>query len=454
MTAPDGSKMRDVWSIVRHPAFWLPVLLAFGVNAYIHLMGFARLWIVADGWGYYVPLPAIFVYGDPNFVFLHRPDLVQDIIQYRWRDGIGWPGLSVHGSGYLDKFALGPAVLQLPFFLVALVISHFRYAVVNGFETTFQIANAISGGFYFGLGSFLIYRACRLRYDVMPSAVAVTTVILATNLLFYGSADGPYAHIYGFCILSGIVYLTVHRVESAETPSLPAFILFGFLIGLAIMVRPTNAVYALMFLVFARGTPLRPLIVGSACAFIASVVAASPQMALWYVTAGHLIYYSYGGEGFHFTSPELGNYLFSIRKGVFFWHPLYFLMIVALLLQLPRRRFEGCVALLIVLLGLYLGASWGDYTFGDSFGSRQSVELLPALTLPFAGSIASLTSTRSRWAAAGVAMALAVLNTVQLNGYISHTLPWNNNTPTTYAKFWATTLRLSAAGGTSEPAGR
>ena len=53
------------------------------------------------------------------------------------------------------------------------------------------------------------------------------------------------------------------------------------------------------------------------------------------------------------------------------------LLIVALLAQIPGRRFEGIIAFAIVVLGLFVGASWGDYSFGDSFGSRQSIELLP-----------------------------------------------------------------------------
>jgi hypothetical protein len=431
------------WSIVRHPAFWLPVLLAIGVDAYVYGMQFNDKAIGSDGWGYYLHLPAIFIYGDPHLAFLNVPDLPGDIVHYHLSDGT-WQRLSVYGSGYLDKYTCGPAVLQLPFFLVALAISYFRYASLNGFETIFQVANAISGIFYFGLGSFVIFRACSLRYSALPSALALAAVILATNLLNYATGDGSFSHVYGYCILSGVVYLTVWQVESDEAPSLPAFLAFGFLMGLAIMVRPTNAVYSLLFPVFARDTPLRPLLVRSACAFLASAVAASPQMILWYVTTGRPIYYSYVGEGFHFRSPELRNYLFSIRKGVFFWHPLYLFMIGALLQQLPRRPFECGTSLLMVLLALYIGASWSDYSFGDSFGSRQTVELLPVLLVPFAGSIAWLLSSEWKWSGVIAAFALVVLNAGLFNGYINHTLPRNDANRVSYKKFWATTLRLPA----------
>lgn len=441
------------WSIVRHPAFFLPVMLAIAVDAYVYGMNFNGRAIGSDGWGYYLHLPAIFVYGDPHLAFLNRPDLPGDIARYRFPDGT-WQGLSVHGAGFLDKYTFGPAVMQLPLFLIALTISHFLYASVNGFETTFQVANAMSAIAYFGLGSFIIYRACRLRYPAQPSALALAAVILASNLLHYATGDGSFSHVYGYCILSGVVYLTVLQEESGEAPSMSAFLMFGFLMGLAVMVRPTNAVYALLFPVFARRTPLRPLLVRGTCALLASAAAASPQMMLWYVTTGRPVYYSYVGEGFHFGSPELRNYLFSIRKGVFFWHPLYLVMIGALLQQLPRRPFEGSLVLLTVLLALYIGASWGDYTFGDSFGSRQSVELLPVLLVPFAGSIAWLLSTRWKWAAAFSVIALIALNAVLLNGYINHSLPRNGANRVSYAEFWTKTLRLPAGDARGQPPNR
>jgi hypothetical protein len=432
--------MRGAWLIVRHPAFWAPILLALAIDARFYQFHLGIKFINSDGWGYYLYLPAIFLHGDPQLTFLNRPDLPYDIAQYRFPDG-SWQGLRAHGDGYLDKYAFGPAALQMPFFLAALVVAHFQYAAVNGFERTFQIANALSAAFYMGLGSFFVYRAARVRYGAWPSALALGAVILASNLLLYASIDGSYSHVYGYCLLAGLVYLTVQRAESPEAPPLPAFILFGFLMGLAVMVRPTNAVYALLFLVFIYGAPLPRILIGAVCALLASAVAASPQMALWYDTTGNLIYYSYVGEGFNLTSPQLFNYLFSIRKGVFFWHPIYLLMIGALISQIPRRPFEGAVTLLIVLLGLYIGSSWGDFTFGDSFGSRQSIELLPALAVPFAGSIAWLLARRWRWAAAAPGVTLIALNLILFRGYLHNKLPHNNTNGATYAQFWTETLR-------------
>jgi hypothetical protein len=430
-------------NVIAHPAFWLPIILVAAIDVYAEGLHFDVRRIISDGWGYYLPLPAVFVYGDPHLAFLNRPDLASDLLRYRFADGT-WQGLHVHGAGYLDKYALGPAVMQLPFFLIALLVSLFRRLSVNGFETEFQLAAGISGAFYFALGSFLTFRACRLRYEVLPSALALAAVVLGTNILQYACSEASFAHAYGYCLVAGLMYLTVFHSESAEPPSLPAFILFGVLMGLAIMTRPTNAVFSLLFVVFARRTSVRDLLIGGTCAFLASAIAASPQMIWWYVTTGQPIYYSYTGEGFKFASPELRNYMFSVRKGLFFWHPMYFLMVTALLAGWPRRSLETAVSALVVALAIYLGASWGDYAFGHSFGSRQSIELLPLLAVPFAGAIAAVLTSRLRWAVSALVALLIAVNLVQYRGYIKSTIPHNDSTLATYARFWALTLRLPA----------
>jgi len=432
-----------VWKALVHPAFWLPILLV----AVIHIgMDGLRLdvkRIMSDGWGYYLPLPAIFVYGDPHLTFLNRFDLPSDLLQYRTPDG-HWQGMLVRDSGYLDKYAFGTAVLQFPFFLIALLISQSSYASISGFEAPFQIACVISGAFYFGVGSFLIFRTCRLRHDVLPSALALVAVILGSNILHYATTEASFSHVYGYFLVAALMYLTVSRAESTEPPPLAAFVLFGVLMGLAVMTRPTNAVYSLLFIVFAKRAPIRELLTGTACALLSSAIAASPQLIWWYVTTGQPIYYSYDGEGFNFASPELRNYLISVRKGLFFWHPLYLLMVIALLVSSARRPLESGISTLIVVLAVYAGACWSSWYFGHSFGSRNSIELLPMLAVPFAGAIAVVLESRWRGVAAAVAVLLISINLIQFRGYYKGAIPHDRTRPADYARFWALTLGMPA----------
>ncbi len=203
------------------------------------------------------------------------------------------------------------------------------------------------------------------------------------------------------------------------------------------MVRPTNAVAALLFIPFARNADGRRIATGTLLGFAASVVGALPQMLLWYKTTGHLIFYSYGGEGFRFLEPQISAYLFSVTKGMFFWHPAYLLMILALIAQLAVRRFETAIMLLIVALNIYLGASWGDPCFGNSFGCRPIVEMNPLFILPTAAAIDWLSTRAWRRAAAVVGGLLVLVNMIQFRGYMVGALPHNKATLAQYEKFWA-----------------
>jgi hypothetical protein len=129
-----------------------------------------------------------------------------------------------------------------------------------------------------------------------------------------------------------------------------------------------------------------------------------------------------------------------VRKGIFFWHPAYLAMITALIAQLPRRSFESAVLLTIVGLNIYLGASWGDPTFGDSFGCRQIIEMIPLLILPLAGVIERLPNGRAGHVAVGFAVLLAAVNLLQFRGYMKGIVPHNGTTIESYLKFWSDPL--------------
>ncbi len=421
--------------ILFNPVF----LTAFLVAAALIAMGYATGRndhpIHGDGWGYYAHLPAIFVYQDFHLSFLNDPDLPSSVTWYRHSGG--WQGMHPNGDGFLNKYAFGPAVMQMPFFFVAMAIAKATLPQVTGFEAPFQLANALSGIFYFALGCFFVYRTMRLRYSATPAALALAFAVFATNLLFYATKDGSYAHVYGFCLVAGLFFLVVRRVERGGAPPLWEFALFGLLMGVAVMVRPTNAIVALLYIVFIRRAQLAAIVRGSVLAFAASVVGALPQMLLWLATTGRPIYYSYTGEGFHFEHPSVRPYLFLPSKGVFFWHPAYLIMLLAAVAQIPVRRLEGAVVFVILGLNLYIGASWGDPTFGDTFGCRQIVEMIPLMMMPMAALISGiLKNPGQRLVAAVVAALLITLNTVQFYGYVIGTLPHNHVTLASYAEFW------------------
>ncbi len=94
------SLLAGVRRILLHPVFLLCLLAALSVVAYMILRGHNTRPIGSDGFGYYLPLPATFIYHDLSLSFLNDPDRASEIIaQYRFKDG-HFQGLAPVGDGY------------------------------------------------------------------------------------------------------------------------------------------------------------------------------------------------------------------------------------------------------------------------------------------------------------------------------------------------------------------
>jgi hypothetical protein len=131
----------------RRRLLWTFGLLATLAVAYIY--GARLNWppIRSDGIGYHAYLPAIFIDHDLTFktfkVRIH---------------GLGpippWLGFSIYPEtgNFLDKYPVGTAILQAPFFLVADGLLILSGKTRGELSPPYQIANIVSGIFYLLLG--------------------------------------------------------------------------------------------------------------------------------------------------------------------------------------------------------------------------------------------------------------------------------------------------------------
>lgn len=397
--------------------------------------------IRSDGFGYYVYLPAIFIYNDIHFHFIDQWDQKQTLKDYDTKNLTLWSGLSKTDRGYVDKYPIGTALLETPFFLLALGASSFFYKSPNGFESIFQYANVLSSIFYLCFGSLLLLKVALRLTSALSAVLVVTLGIFCTNVLHYGSYDGSFSHIYSFFLACVAMYLVVD--ERAVLSIAAYYGLLGAVIGLATIVRPTNALWAFLVFIGLPDSPADRVRSGVAFALCAAALTL-PQVIVWYITTGSAIFYSYGEEGFNFRAPEIFNYLFSVRKGMFFWQPAYFLLSIGTVVACLRRRYEAIPLLAVVIITDYVNASWHSWWFGGSFGARPAVDTLPLLV---AGSCLALPKS---WRApklilipAAVAtIVLAAVNLTQMQGYIVHAIDFDGTTLSSYLGFWRRRLLL------------
>jgi hypothetical protein len=410
-------------------------LLAILINFYTYENKYNGPPIRSDGWGYYAHLPALFIHMDPFFNFVDGPH-PKEVTETNFgvSAGAGWgAGLSPVEHGYLNKYPLGTAMLQAPFFLVALIIAHNSQDFTFGFEGIFQYANAFSALVYMLAGIFLLARTAETLCPKRWAYALLAFSVFATNLLLYGSYDGSFSHIYCFFLGSTAVFLVLSGRFSAK--SMQYHLLLGITIGLATIVRPTNIIWVALLLVYPSN--LRRITSELAMFGLGFAVAVAPQLVLWYVTTGNLLHYSYGAEGFDFSSPQVMDFLFSVRKGMFFWHPAYFFLFLAAVIAALTHARRAVVPLAIVMLTIYVSSSWHAWYFGGSFGSRPAVDTLPFLVVGAAFALKDRELTRSHAVIfAAFASLMIAVNLIQMHGYIVRTIPFDGSTWETYISFW------------------
>jgi hypothetical protein len=423
---------------------WIFGLIATLAIAYIYCLGLTGPPIRSDGIGYQAYLPALFIDHDLTFaIFAER----------RFGGPIPWwTGIAIYPESgiYLDKYPIGTAVLQAPFFLVADGLTQLLGMPRSGFSAPYQIANIVSGIFYFILGAYVLLKILLDYFELRIALLTTWLIALGTNLFHYATYDGGFSHVYSFALIAIYIHLLLKYSRSPELSLAPAA---GIAFGLIVITRPQNAILGLLALGIwiqtAQRTPSRSMMLRDGAAFmLAALLPMIPQLACWWLATGHFLVYSYQDEGFIWTRPRILSFLFGVRKGLFFWSPALLLAVAGFAL-LPRRlRVFGAWAFACMLLHVYISSSWHMWWFGGGFGSRTFTDMLAVLALPMAAAIAVIVERVGFQVVRIAAVALVGLNFVLMNGYWVGFIPFDGttaghllNVPATYYELLTKYLR-------------
>jgi len=334
-----------------------------------------------DAISYYAYLPASLIYKDLSFEFIS--DLPDDF------PGNFWIHTSPNGKQTL-KMTMGVAVLNLPFF----IISHLSAMVLkfdsNGYTAPYQLSILIAAITYLFLALLFLRKILLKYFNDKVVSITILLTVLATNLYYYTIVEPGMSHIYSFFLFSGFLYFTIIWYNEANWRN---SILLGLFMGLIILVRPTNVIIALIFLLYGRySIKSRVELIWNQkrkvlfMCFIAFLVVL-PQFLYWKFSTGEWFYYSYGNEGFFFDNPQIIKGLFSYRKGWLIYTPVMIFSIigfVALKKKIPELFFP---ILIYFMLNLYIVFSWWCWWYGGSFGARPLIETYAILSVPLAALI-------------------------------------------------------------------
>ena len=341
--------------------------------------------IQMDANGYYIYLPAIFIYND-----LGKLDFVNKFPKQFDRKYFLYPS---QNGGYLTKYSPGIAILELPFFAVAHVLAPVFGSDQSGYSPPYRLAVALSTIFYTFTGLWLLSKVLLKYFENSIVFTVVALLFFGTNLLFYTVLSAGISHNYVFCALSfsllfGEKWLVKRRWQD--------FTLACAGIGLSTLIRPTEALSGLILIGFLwskwwkRGISIGEVlsdwksILGGLAGFLFTL---APLFFYWKIATGNWIAYTYEEEGFYFDRPMTIWYgLFGFRKGLFIYTPLMLSCVIGIYYLLKDKRLNHISSAMAWYfpINIFIVLSWYCWWYGGCFGMRALIPTFALLAFPLA----------------------------------------------------------------------
>ncbi|GAB3837925.1 hypothetical protein [Hymenobacter jeollabukensis] len=363
-----------------------------------------------DASGYYLYLPATFIYQDlkevtflPEITRQYSPDPYQNQV---FRDSL---------SGHqVMKYSMGLAVQSLPFFAAGHLAAKALNYPTDGFSPPYQVAILLGGELVAVLGLLLTWLALRRRFGEWPTALTLVIIVLGSNYLNYAAFAPGMTHSWLFTLYAALLLLTP---AFYRRPTLGKALGIGLVCGLMALTRPTEILAVLLPLLWG----LRPgrAALAERMAFwrqhwpklLAAVliVAAvgSLQLFYWHYVTGRWLVYSYQDQGFDWLNPY-GLYLglLGYRSGWLIYSPL---MLTAVLgFAALRRRAPAAFWPMLVfsVLFVYVTFAW-NVPYGG-LGARALIQSYAVLAWPMAAGLGWVLARRWRTAAYSVFLLLGI----------------------------------------------
>jgi hypothetical protein len=422
-------------------------LVVFGAVGIAGLLAFSGIFeneamygrIHADAQGYYGYLVAAVLEGTFDW------QIVIDSYSETYFNGNAADFTVETDFGRINKYYVGTAVLLLPFFLLSCLATILFGFPVDGYSMPFQAGVVVSALFYAGVGMYYLSRFLE-RKKIEPWIALLVSVLclFGTQLFHYSVSEPAMSHAYSFGLFGLFLY---SANDWALRGGLKRLLIMVVVLALIALIRPVN-ILIVLGAPFAAGG-LKPLVskikleldikAGGLVIFLGLLVV-SVQFIAYFLQVGRPVVWSYHGEGFDFSSPELYGFLFSFKKGLFVYTPLSLLGFLGIIFWSVRKPKEGGWLLLLLAVSVYVLSSWWNWYYGSSFGMRAMTEFMPFFAIGLAYLLQKST-TIVRTVILTVCLFFVSLNLVQSYQYQHFILHWDGMNLERYWKVFLKTAR-------------
>jgi hypothetical protein len=289
---------------------------------------------------------------------------------------------------------IGPTFVWLPLYVAVAIID----AVARGLGvasppspttslglTLPYVRAALVSSFAIGaLGLFVLQRRLRKEFSPAVAFAAIAMLFAATPLVWYMVYEPSMTHAASFGFVACFIVAAARWTNGEITAR--RSIALGVLLGLAVMTRPQEALFALF----------PPILLLFATDSIAAKTRAALRLAMWafvgvapflalqalhsMVLLNREQFALVGGGGYlDVWNSRWADTLWSSWHGFFSWTPVAYLAFVATFFYAFRSRGWAVAAIVIVMLMAWVNGSTADWSAGWSFGGRRFISVLAVL---------------------------------------------------------------------------
>jgi len=336
-----------------------------------------------DIYWYYEYLSATFIQKDIGLHFLDTPKS-REIVHNYWR-------YTLPNGNHIIKMSMGNAIMYSPAFFAAHALAKPLGFERTGYNQPYTVALVIISLLYVMLGFMILRKLLLCYFSDIVIALSILIVGITTNLLYYTTLEAAMTHAFTFFLFACFIYLTKLWFE---TPKWKYSIQLGVVFGLISLIRPTNALIVIVFLLFGikhfRDFNRQILLFYHNYKKIIIIILFSfivwlPQLIYWKTISGSWLFWSYiDNESFYFNNPYYFQFLLGFRKGWLIYTPVMIFSIIGL--YFVRKNYGDYFFSILVFLVIivYILSSWWCWWFGGSFGMRSLVECYALLIIPLA----------------------------------------------------------------------
>jgi hypothetical protein len=351
-----------------------------------------------DVYGYYLYLPATFIYDDPGIRDLTWVDTLQRRYDptatfYQVQDG-------VDGMKSI-KYPCGSAVIWSPFFFAANFLAEPLGYPADGLSPPYSWALVIGGIIYAFIGLWFLRKVLLKFFTDTVASILLVLITLGTNYWSMAASETVMPHANSFALNCILLWLVVRWHEQ---PTYYRSIAMAATLGIGVLIRPTEIFWILVPILWNISSwktfvdkikflwAHRMHIVIFSFVFVAVL---SLQLFYWKYTMGTWVSYGYQ-EKFAILRPFLAKCFFSFKKGWFIYTPLMIFCFAGFYFVWKRKREIFWALALFVCVHTWVIFSWECWWYAACFSQRGAIDMYAIMTLPL-GFLITAVSLKSTW---------------------------------------------------------